>query len=758
MIETARMQRTHLSVPGLVVLCATLGACAGGGGAPATPSSIAVAPTFTSLEPIAAAPAQNFETAEYHASSLSQIGASQAYAAGASGAGTLVAVIDSGVDAAHPDLIDRIHPGSRDLNASRNTLTDPDGHGHFIAGVIAAARNDVGTQGVAFNAQILAVRADRGDSCAASCLYAARDVAAGIDHAVANAADVINLSLSNGDDGSFEIDAALARAASADVAFVLAAGNAGASEPDAIARFAGTTAAQGLGIIAGAAGPDNEIASFSNRAGDYANVYVLAPGVNVTSTQLTSACDTATCTTSGSGTSYATPYISGALALLIEAFPNISTADAVDILLESATDLGAPGPDPIYGRGLLNLDAAFSPLGATSLAVRPATQAPAGETSPPPSATPLNTQALFASAQGPFGDWIFASNLFDGALIRDRYNRGFTLNAPQPSATAHAAMADFSTAATANRQPVRRQTTAFGAVAWREAEQPLALYDHISADTTPDVEVSFTHRSLTVTATRGLTATGDLSPSGGFAPLSARAQAGVTANIHSETATSLAYTHGAWRAQVRQAAGDVGAVRALGLSYHWRAHVMALETGLAQEDEAIWGGALGARFGDTDQAQSQFTSLAWGGALPGAWRGAARVEWAIAEVSAGPNLAVTQAPAASSWSLSAQRPVGPLVWGLSLSQPLRAESGAVRVDVAVDTTTNGVGTVFETRTAALTPSGREVQLESAWSTTLRADSIRSLSATLAARLAVQPGHMAAAPPSGALWFGLRSQF
>ncbi|BCI71087.1 hypothetical protein SPKIRA_19170 [Sphingomonas paucimobilis] len=69
-----------------------------------------------------------------------------------------------------------------------------------------------------------------------------------------------------------------------------------------------------------------------------------------------------------SGTSLAAPQITGAAALLIQAFPNLSGAQVVDLLLRTARDTGAAGTDAVYGRGTLDLTAAFQPVGGMSVA------------------------------------------------------------------------------------------------------------------------------------------------------------------------------------------------------------------------------------------------------------------------------------------------------------------------------------------------------------------------------------------------------
>ena len=70
-----------------------------------------------------------------------------------------------------------------------------------------------------------------------------------------------------------------------------------------------------------------------------------------------------------SGTSFSSPLISGAAAIILQRWPNLTGRQLADILFASATDLGAPGVDTIYGHGLLNIAAALQPIGVTTFAV-----------------------------------------------------------------------------------------------------------------------------------------------------------------------------------------------------------------------------------------------------------------------------------------------------------------------------------------------------------------------------------------------------
>lgn len=385
-----------------VLLSLTLGACGGGGGSGAggSPGPVPSLPSGRA----------DLALAENEANyGLAAIGSSSAYSTGLSGQGVRVAVIDTGIDLDHPEFAGRIVAASRDINAARGDLQDGYGHGTWVTGVIAAARDEQGVHGVAYDSEILAVRGDAPSQACLGCggaRFFDSDLAAATRYAIAQGANVINFSLAG--DGGGNWNEALAEAAAAGVAIVLAAGNDGADDPAASALFAASSKAAGHAIIAGASEPSGRIWAGSNRAGNGAEVYLLAPGVAITTTHVGGGyIDDLT------GTSLATPHISGALALLAEAFPNLSGDQLVDILLDTAKPL--EGVDPsIQGQGHLDLTAAFAPQGATVI--------PSGTTAASASSSVAATGMSLGTA---FGDALNQAASLDRVLMLDRYGRAF---------------------------------------------------------------------------------------------------------------------------------------------------------------------------------------------------------------------------------------------------------------------------------------------------------------------------------------------
>ncbi len=365
-------------------------------------------------DPLAGAqPATNFETVEFFANyGLDQIGAQDVYAKGAYGGGVVVAVIDTGIEATHSDLDANISGDSIDIAGggtsigSGGTIADDDGHGTHVAGTIAAEKNGVGMHGVAFDATILAIRAD---TPSAPGSFTVADVIAGLDYA-AGKAHVINLSLGGPSPLGPAFERSLRSAMSAGAIVVAATGNDGVTQPGYPAIYAGNPRVNGSGqlIAVGAVDNTGTIATFSNQCGVAMNFCLVAPGVDILSTVPGNGLAVY------SGTSMATPHVSGAAALLIQAWPMTAPGDIVQILLTTATDLGAPGVDTIYGHGLLNLGAAIAPLGVLAI---PLTDSATGET--------VMLAGTVLSLGPAFGDALGGSRLLGEAFALDDYDRNY---------------------------------------------------------------------------------------------------------------------------------------------------------------------------------------------------------------------------------------------------------------------------------------------------------------------------------------------
>lgn len=284
-------------------------------------------------------------------------------------------VIDNGVQSTAPDLAGRISPLSRDIVGSRNQLHGPETHGSELSSIIAGAANGSGVVGAAFNATILAIRAD--DTCGPGCGFLTADLARGIDFAVESGVDIINLSLGGVNPLGPVFEQALANATARGVIVVVSAGNDGTSGAIRVnypGRYALDPAiSNGLILIAGASDASGQVVPFSNPAADARDVYLLAPGLQIIVPDFNEpgptnpnfqSCSGGFCQVQG--TSYSSPHLAGAVALLRSAFPGLTPQELVQLTLQSARDVGAPGVDDRTGRGVVDLARAFQPIGTTA--------------------------------------------------------------------------------------------------------------------------------------------------------------------------------------------------------------------------------------------------------------------------------------------------------------------------------------------------------------------------------------------------------
>jgi len=248
------------------------------------------------------------------------IDATGAWDAGVAG-GTIVAVIDTGVDATHPDVAPNVLPG-HDFVTGDEDPADENGHGTHVAGTIAAERgNGIGVAGVADNAaKILPLRVLDGAGSGRT-----SDVILAYGQAFQSGAKVVNLSLGSTTSSRAEHDAI---AAFPTMLFVAAAGNGGpdgvGDNNDAVATY---PCAYLLPNVVCVAASDNrdQLASFSNYGA--LSVDLAAPGVSIASTWPGGGYSWS------SGTSMATPHVAGAAALLWAAAPNAQPIDISSALL-----------------------------------------------------------------------------------------------------------------------------------------------------------------------------------------------------------------------------------------------------------------------------------------------------------------------------------------------------------------------------------------------------------------------------------------
>jgi subtilisin family serine protease len=362
----------------------------------------------------------------YEAKEISTVlkvgGVTNAWARGITGKGVTIAVLDNGFDLTHSDFTGKV-VASKNFNSvvAASNPKDPTAvtwgwHGTLMTGIAAGANNGAGTVGVAPDAKLLLGQVGQGGTMTSVEMAA---VYKGIDWASSLGATVINLSLGSNFDTNFQKQITLLNASQSGIwkapasygsmygysikevnAFavgtnrgsiiVASSGNQGlpyAQFPGAFATQVDSTGKLVLGgrmLIVGATdSTGTSMAPFSNRAGSICtnimgttcndpylvkDFYVVAPGMQVYGSHANQLNMGTNGSTAVQGTSPAAAYVSGGIALMKQAWPQLRPEQLVAITLNTAKDLGAKGVDDVYGHGLVDFDAATKPMGTLVLA------------------------------------------------------------------------------------------------------------------------------------------------------------------------------------------------------------------------------------------------------------------------------------------------------------------------------------------------------------------------------------------------------
>ncbi len=280
------------------------------------------------------------------------IRAPQAWSMGTGSRNIVVAIVDTGIDYNHPDLRGNLWVKPKDsageadtygFNAIDGTLNplDDNGHGTHVAGIIGASGNNAaGVAGVNWTVSMMGIKflSSQGSGTTA-------DAITGIYWAVDHGAHVLNNSW-GGPGFTQALDDAIAYANSKGVVFVAAAGNDRGQNLDQKPTYPASYKQPNMVVVAATTNKD-QLASFSNIGAN--TVHIAAPGEDIYSTYLKGTYKKL------SGTSMATPFVTGAIALLLSREPNLSVAEIKERLMTSSDKLSSLRSKIIKGGGRLNV-------------------------------------------------------------------------------------------------------------------------------------------------------------------------------------------------------------------------------------------------------------------------------------------------------------------------------------------------------------------------------------------------------------------
>lgn len=363
----------------------------------------------------------------------------------AKGAGVVIGIVDTGIDLNHPDFAGRVLAGhcvTSSVNpcATANDQAGGDAaifpgadatHGTHVSGIAAGS-----ITGLATLASILPVKV-----CGSN-TNACNGVDDGIVWASQHGANVINVSIGGPILSASDVTAFQTAIANGSL-LVVAGGNSGTKDPSSgfLAGAALKDGVRGSMIVVGATGcqgpnpnvPANcanggkgGIASFSQvpstqcevHAGQrvcLANYFVVAPGSDIWSTVGNGV---ATGANYGylSGTSMATPYVTGVAAVIKGNWPQLTSSQVASIIFQTTDDLGAPGIDPVYGRGAVDITKALGPAGAAIVANHSFEAGPNQQANISSVITAVNGGQASAATLAQFGTSGALSSLVSGAL------------------------------------------------------------------------------------------------------------------------------------------------------------------------------------------------------------------------------------------------------------------------------------------------------------------------------------------------------
>ncbi|WP_135211595.1 S8 family peptidase [Vitreimonas flagellata] len=752
------------------VVLALLSACAGGGGgggggggiiSPPPPPPVGP-PVFPPLAPPhAPGDIPNLSSAEFlnnwgPAGTNAQI----AWQNGATGAGVIVGVIDDGIDPSHPELVGRISPLSTDIVAGRNALVTTQSHGSEISSLIAGNYNGGQTVGVAYDATILAVRADTSGG------FAYNDLTNALDYAVANNVDVINFSLGGDFVPPQSFIDAIERATDAGVIIVVSAGNSGlqgASAPNYPGLLAlNSSVSNGLIMVAGGLNPDGSVNPVSNPPGSTANWYITAPGWQIIVPDHGPAGPVPGFQTCGlgpngdlcriQGTSYASPHVTGAVALVMDAFPGLTPQQVVDLLFNTADDTGPAGTDSLNGRGRLNIGRAFQPVGPL------ASPLVAGMSS-------VNETTQLGVIGPAFGDGLNGNAALWSVAGFDAYGRTFPLQLADnwlraSAGPAHVALAPRLWRSAHDESGLRVQMSFADDVAPDSYRVPVDRADLQQAPTRIDADLG-AGLSVSFAANGGRTHYEQGDAVGHLASINADMSLSLTSRLseHARVSFITETSHGEAGLNFAQDARTANAIRA---SFDAASHRFDVTLGAITEEGALLGMSWADALGETPTGETQFTGLSWSLSATPDVRFNASAEYGVADAAQIGWLRVVEPLSTTAFSLQAERNFTPewLValredgagfFRFSISQPMRVEDGELSFMAPTATKYGRRSLAYEERSFAPIPSGRELRLGLGYNY-FAGETLSAFGETM---YVLEPGHIGNAEPEALLRLGIR---
>ncbi len=674
---------------------------------------------------------------EYFANvGLRLVRADDANARGATGAGVLVGVVDSGIDLTHAEFAGRIDPDSINLITGRpagNVQANPiDIHGTHVAGIIAAAKDNAGMRGVAYDADLLVLRVFETVDSTHDYTGSSADFGAAYTYGITQGVDVFNGSYT----GALSVAAGeplfdrIADAVAADKVVVFATGNYSMANPlfpallpyvtpahDANGLYADNTNAKDYSSLAShliavtATDEVGVIADYANRCGVAAAWCIAAPGSGIYSTVPTQTY------ASIDGTSMATPHVTGAVAALMDLFPSLTPAQIVQRIFTTATKAGQYSDTTIYGNGFLNLNAASSMISSAMLTTGASLSAPQtyNLADVQLSLTPAFGDAL---SRGLEGQKVMLMDSFDGALFTGR-----------------------------------SASELVGSTAVRHADETLTRFGVMPSEKvlSDDGSMSLSLRSVAATSTSqaktesrlvksfGSTGTVEIGymedPSLGFGQMaSGHAVAGETQASgafmtpylgFASDGTSVASSTQIGKLTVRAGSftghaedqrdhGAFGALTEVSYAPTARSSI-GVQTGFVREENTFLGSETSAAF-KTDATDTVYVGfnghvdLTDSLSLVGSYtRGLSSASGAQGSLLT--DLSGVQSDAFSLGLMQANAALQGDRLGLIVNQPLRVDAGQANfvLPVQLDSTTGSLG--YTPTTANLSPSGREIDLE-----------------------------------------------